>query len=110
MSGAHLLLLSLIRLLKENGFSENAILVSRGGPIEHLFTEAAPTLILKPMNYQKDKGFFGKLADYVQYRLRLRKAKKWMASADLVFNNTIANGLLLKKASCGTQACYYLCT
>ena len=58
MSGAPLLLLSLIRLLKENGFSENAILVSRGGPIEHLFTEAAPTLILKPMNYQKDKGFF----------------------------------------------------
>lgn len=96
ISGAPILLLNLLKLLKKLEVCSFIIILKRGGTLDHLFAELGETIILKPTSYQINKSFAGKLKDYFFYRRRLKKAQKKLLHCDFIFSNTVANGRLIK--------------
>lgn len=98
LSGAPILLLNLLRLLKKNGFNFSVVL-KRSGELDGDFLEVSKIFILKPKSYQTSKFFLSKVVDYFFYRIRLISIIKEIKNADIVFSNTITNGRFLKQIS-----------
>jgi glycosyltransferase involved in cell wall biosynthesis len=97
LSGAPLLLLNLIKLIKNKGIYEFSIVVKRGGKLDKVFLDAGDAIILKPENYQANKLLVGKVRDYIHYLFRLNAVIGLTKKSDLIFSNTITNGRLLRK-------------
>lgn len=95
LTGAPVLLLNLIGLLKEKGF-EISILLMRGGKLEDKFRELGKTIVLKPANYHKNISFISRIFQYLHYRGNKRKLLKDLPDFDVVFSNTVTNGEILK--------------
>lgn len=98
LTGAPILAIDLIKLLKEKGY-EIGILLDRGGPIEDRFFAIAPTFILKHPNYGKRRSLIPKVLDFLALKWRFTACKKFVEQYDFIFSNTIANGRLLQKLS-----------
>lgn len=97
ISGAPLLLLNLIKLIKSKDCYEFSIVVKRGGKLDKLFIDAGDAIILKPENYQVNKSLVGKIKDYILYLFRLNAVISLAKKSDILFSNTITNGRLLRK-------------
>lgn len=98
LSGAPVLLLNLLKLLKENGY-RFSIILKRGGKLEDKFSETGKTFIVKPENYQNSKFFLLKVLDYFFYRIRLLSIISEIKKADIIFSNTVTNGRFLKQVA-----------
>lgn len=96
VSGAPVLLLNLLKLLKRLEICSFIIVVKRGGVLDNYFAELGETIVLKPTGYQINKSIAGKCKDYFFYRRRLQKIQKKLLDCDCIFSNTVANGRLLK--------------
>lgn len=96
-SGAPILLLNLLHLVKEKNWFHFDIVIIRGGPLASAFVQLAKTVVLRPEGAQLHKTPLHKLANYFAYKVRLNKARLWMARADGIFSNTIVNGKSLKR-------------
>jgi glycosyltransferase involved in cell wall biosynthesis len=95
LSGAPLLLLNLVKLLRKHGICECLFILKRGGTLDHLFIQQASTIVLKPSDYQVSKSFPGKVLDFLSYKKRLRSLQKILGRFDIIVSNTVANGQLL---------------
>ncbi len=94
LTGAPVMLLHLLKFIREKDLWEIHILLSRGGPLEENFKNLGETRILKPAGYTKEKSMLKKAA--MKMRMSLKKLRLSLSSNgyDFVFNNTITNGSL----------------
>ncbi len=94
LTGAPVMLLHLLKFIRENNLWEIHILLSRGGPLEGNFKKMGETRILKPAGYTKEKNMLKKAV--MKMRISLKKLGLSLSSPgyDFVFNNTITNGSL----------------
>lgn len=97
LTGAPILLLNLLKLLVSQDWVEMEILLYRGGPLEKEFSQIAPTHILKGAGYSGQADFFKKGWNYLSYRIKKMLLFSRAKKADLIFNNTIANGHLISE-------------
>ncbi len=96
LTGAPILLVNLLELVKKYDLFHFEILLYRGGPLENEFKKLGKTDVLKEKEYSLDKKIFKRFKNYVRYRIKLKKWKSKIKNFDLVFSNTITNGRLLK--------------
>ena len=96
LTGAPVLLINLLKLIKQKGLYDFEILLYRGGTLEDEFKKLAPTSILKGRNYATTKNIISRFFNYLDYRLKLKRWSKKVEEFDLVFSNTITNGKVLK--------------
>lgn len=96
-SGAPILLLNLLRLIKKEAVCDFNIIIRKGGPLNQEFEALGPTIVLKPANYLSSGNFMGKMAERLRNRYRIVKAMLLCRRSDLVFSNTITNGSLLDR-------------
>lgn len=99
LSGAPLLLLNIINVLKNDPAIEMKIVLKRGGILLNDFKNKAPTVQIKSDGYRKHKNTFYNLADIIFSKCNFLKAAWWSLNADIIFNNTITNGRLLHQLS-----------
>ena len=99
LTGAPVLLINLLKLIKQKELYDFEILLYRGGTLEKDFKELAPTSTLKGCNYATTKNMASRFINYIGYRLKLKKWSKKVKQFDLVFSNTITNGKVLKALS-----------
>jgi glycosyltransferase involved in cell wall biosynthesis len=92
LSGAPILLLRLMRLLKANGYTLNTLIV-QDGPLHNDFAEISEQCVLYKRSSQKN----------VRERIKVKVFgeediyKKLLTGVDCIFNNTIVNGRVLKE-------------
>lgn len=99
LTGAPILLLSLLKLLKKNTSHNLSICIKRGGQLDKTFSSVANTIIIKPQGYQLNKSIFKKFIDYIKYRKKLLQLLNINRQTDLIISNTVTNGRLLKYLS-----------
>ena len=99
LTGATILLLNLLELLKQEDLVDFSIVISRGGPLDKRFSDLGSSVVLKPIGYQLNKTFPFKVLDFFRYKLRLNKARRLAKDSFVIFSNTVANGRLLSKLS-----------
>lgn len=99
LSGAPILLLNIVALVRREKWYDYDIVIKRGGPLDERFSTLGNCLILKKAGYQGRRSIFYKIVDYLEYRRQLRKAGKLVQDADLIISNTITNGRLLRLIS-----------
>ncbi|PUZ25722.1 hypothetical protein DCC81_15765 [Chitinophaga parva] len=92
-SGAPILLLNLMLLVKEE--VDITLVVRRDGPYVKEYARHFPVMVLKSAGYGKG-GILKRLGDMARNRWQLARLFARMPRIDLVFNNTIVNGKLLK--------------
>lgn len=98
LTGAPILLLNLIQLLKtSSGTDFKIILVRGGGDLENDFRKLGPVHVLKHGKYGKRSFGLLKLIDFLILQLKYLPVYVTIARSDLIFNNTIANGRVLKR-------------
>lgn len=95
LSGAPILLLNLMLLLKQQRSVHITLVIRRGGPLEEQYRRHFPVIVLKPAGYRQG-GPLKKLIDILRNRLQLLRVFVVMPSCNYVFSNTIINGPLLK--------------
>lgn len=96
LSGAPLLLLQLLLLLKSESGITVKLFLGRGGALEETYRNNFPTTVLKPRGYGKGKSIFSRVKEIVKNRIQMLKLYKTVYGCDVVFSNTIINGHLLK--------------
>ncbi|MBS1600056.1 MAG: glycosyltransferase [Bacteroidetes bacterium] len=96
LTGAPILLLNLLTLLKRSGQFELEVLLYRGGDLEDKFKHISSVFILKSSEYKNVKNFILRAINFVVYRLRILYFKATMQKPNLIFSNTIVNGRLIK--------------
>ncbi len=94
LTGAPILLLSLLRLVKDGYRIE--IILKRGGILQNEFKAIGKVVILKSKTYSSKKSSLFMLLDRLSYFFMLCKAIPLVYSCDIIISNTIANGRLLK--------------
>ncbi len=97
MTGAPILLLNLLRLVKQEGNCEISICLQRGGPLLEQYKEVAPIHLIRLDIAFLKWGWFYRAFDWIYSSIRLWSLKRQMGHFDIVFSNTIANGRLLKR-------------
>ncbi|UYQ95899.1 glycosyltransferase family 4 protein [Chitinophaga horti] len=95
LSGAPILLLNLIALLKKHGEADMELVVARGGPLVTKYGELTTVLVLKPEGYGKGNPF-KRFREIVRNRLDMRRFRAMVRKADLVISNTVVNGDLIQ--------------
>lgn len=95
LSGAPVLLLNLMNVVKDDPQIEMKIVLKRGGILMNEFKKLAPTIQIKSDQYRKNKNVFYQFYDIVCSKFNFLKAAYWSLNADAIFNNTITNGRLL---------------
>lgn len=103
LSGAPVLLLNLLKLLKATGQFSICVFIKRGGPLNERFRQFDSCCVLKPANYLQG-NLISKLIHVAQNRIRLGKALWASKNADYILSNTITNGRLLSILSKITHA------
>lgn len=90
-TGAPILLLHLMHLLKQKKDFEFKIIIARGGPLVHAFKELGDVVVLKPSDYSK-RNHLQKIIPFITSRLKLLYAIISCASIDFILLNSITNG------------------
>ncbi len=103
LTGAPILLLNLIALLKKRDAFDIRTILFKGGILQEEFKKYGETTILRPGNYNRYKFFLWKLIPFLKYITRVYFLKAFIKNADVIFNNTVTNGKVLKAIS-GSQA------
>ncbi len=96
LTGAPILLINLLDLLKKADYCNIEILLYRGGILENEFQKIAPTCILKSKSYSSSR-FVKRAINYLRFRFRLINSLLKFRKVDLIFSNTLTNGKLLKQ-------------
>jgi glycosyltransferase involved in cell wall biosynthesis len=99
LSGAPILLLNLLRLLKENMNMEITVVVRRYGPLLNEYERHFKVILLKGENYSNEKKIYKRVGNILRNRFNLIRVFWKALLSDVVFSNTITNGLLLKSLS-----------
>ena len=95
LSGAPLLLLNILNVVKHDPEIGIRIVLKRGGVLVNQFKNIGPTIQIKSDNYRKSTNFLYQLFDIVFSKFNFLKAAYWSLKADVIFNNTITNGRIL---------------
>lgn len=103
LTGAPILLLNLIALLKKKDAFTIRIILFKGGVLQEEFKKYGETIILRPGNYNKYKFFIWRLIPFAKYNIRVHFLKTFIKNADVIFNNTVTNGKILRSLA-GSQA------
>lgn len=99
LTGAPILLINLIKLIKEQGKPEIKIVVKNGyGSLLDDFEVVAPTLVWK---HAKTSHLIAKIENKLRSKLNLasknhKKIQEWITESDVVISNTITNGDFLQ--------------
>lgn len=98
-TGGSILLLNLIRLLKESGGYESTVVLRKGGVLEADFSAVAQTFTWNnPIQAQNKRKLTRRIAERVSgKRDQNREILEEVAKADVIINNTITNGELLER-------------
>lgn len=96
LSGAPILLLNLIDLVKQSGSYEVCVIVKRSGENDNSFSSIANTIFIKPANYLQTRSPLRKVIQVVQNRIKIIQCIFLCFKAEVIFSNTITNGRLLK--------------
>lgn len=109
LSGAPILLLQLLLLLRQQKGITITLVIHRGGPLMDAYREHFDVILLKPEGYGKKKNPVKRLLEILQNRRQMLSFKRKVAASDLVFSNTIVNGRLMKKiAAAGKPVVTYV--
>jgi glycosyltransferase involved in cell wall biosynthesis len=98
LTGAPILLLNLISLIKKRDSFYIQIILCRGGILENEFRKLGEITVLKSRNYHKQNLIFRGI-NFLIYKSKLFFLKLKIKNSDIIFNNTIANGKVLKTIS-----------
>lgn len=96
ISGAPILLLNLLLLLQQEKKVRISVVLRRDGPLTPIYRQHFAVIVLKPAGYSDKKNISKRFADICKNRVQLFRAMRLVYSCDVVFNNTIVNGKLLK--------------
>ncbi|MEO8116331.1 MAG: glycosyltransferase [Bacteroidota bacterium] len=96
LTGAPVMLLHLLKFICENDLWEIHILLNRGGPLEGSFKSMGDTVTLKQESYTKEKNKLKKGVMKMRMTFKKLKISRSSTAYDFVFNNTIANGSLVR--------------
>lgn len=96
LTGAPLLLLNLLRLLKGKWGGDLVLVLDRGGELQDEFEKISRVHILKGKYYGLRKVRAISLIDFLLYRWKTFVLYMKIRRNDIVFSNTIANGRLLQ--------------
>lgn len=96
LTGAPVMLLHLLKFIRETDLWEIHILLSRGGPLEEDFKNLGETRILKPAGYSNEKNMLKKAIMKMGVSLKEWRLIYFSPTYDFVFNNTITNGSLVQ--------------
>lgn len=96
LSGAPVLLLNLLLVLKRHAAAEVILVISRGGSLMPAYRQNFAVLELKPDGYGKG-NILKRVTEIAKNRLNLLRFRAIVRNADLVVSNTVVNGKLLEK-------------
>lgn len=99
LTGAPVLLLNLLGLLKDTGLFNIRIILFRGGTLEKQFYKYGKVSILKSKNYSKQSFLLCRGINFLIFRIKLLLLQFEIKDAEIVFNNTITNGKILRYLS-----------
>jgi glycosyltransferase involved in cell wall biosynthesis len=99
LTGAPIMLLNLLSLLKETGLFDIRIILYRGGTLENEFFKYGKVSVLKSKDYGKQSFLLFRMINFLIFRFRLLLLKSETKDAEIIFNNTITNGRILKSLS-----------
>lgn len=99
LTGAPVMLLNLLSLLKETNLFDIRIILFRGGTLEKEFLKYGKVSVLKSKDYAKQTLLLFKIANFFIFRFRLLLLKSETKDTEIIFNNTITNGKILKSLS-----------
>lgn len=99
LSGAPLLLLNILNVVKHDSEIGIRIVLKRGGVLVNQFKDIGPTIQIKSDNYRKNTNFLYQLFDIIFSKFNFLKAAYWSLKANVIFNNTITNGRILHQLS-----------
>ncbi|MEO9020796.1 MAG: glycosyltransferase family 4 protein [Ginsengibacter sp.] len=99
LTGAPILLLNLIALVKKRDVFDIRIILFKGGILQEEFKRYGETTILRLGNYNKYKFFLWKLVPFLKYTTKVFFLRGFIKDADIIFNNTVTNGKILKAIS-----------
>lgn len=99
LTGAPILLLNLLKLLKNDPSIHFDICLQRGGPLLNDFRNLGHVNVLRLSKEKIPFGFLYKIIDAIVSRFRIKRLRDRLDNYDLIFSNTIANGRLLDQLS-----------
>lgn len=97
LTGAPVLLINLMRLLKQQEKTRFSVILMRGGDLEDEFRKIAKVYVVKHARYGKRSSRFLKFADFIALQFKMIPVYFIVFRAHLIFNNTIANGRVIKQ-------------
>src|SRR5574343_138453 len=96
-TGAPILLLNLLRLLKQDNRIPFDIYLQRGGVLLNQYQELGRVTLLRWDTLGIKRGLMYRFIDWMYASVKIILLKRKLGAYELVFSNTIANGRLLKK-------------
>lgn len=99
LTGAPILLLNLLKLLKNDPSIHFDICLQRGGPLLNDYRNLGNVSVLRLPKEKIPFVILYKIIDYVVSRFRISQLRERLIEYDLIFNNTVANGRLLDQLS-----------
>ncbi len=97
LTGAPILLLNLLSLVKKRDIFDIKIILAKGGVLEEEFKKYGKTIVLRPGNYNSNVFFIRKWILYFNYIRKTGYLKTFIRDVDVVFNNTITNGKITER-------------
>jgi len=95
LTGAPILLLHLLKMIKETHSITFLIIIIRDGPLSVEFSSIGKTIILKNKNYGKEKYAYKRLVPLIRSRILLTSAFIKSINCDLILSNTITTGSVI---------------
>ena len=99
LTGAPVMLLNLLSLLKRTNLFDIRIILFRGGALEKEFFKYGKVSVLKSKNYGKQSFLLLRGFNFLIFRIRLLLLKSEIKDTGIIFNNTITNGKILRSLS-----------
>lgn len=96
LTGAPVMLLNLLSLLKGTNLFDIRIVLFRGGILEKEFFKYGKVYVLKSKNYSRQTFLLFKGFNFLIFRIRLLLLQSQIKDVEIIFNNTITNGKILR--------------
>jgi glycosyltransferase involved in cell wall biosynthesis len=96
LTGAPVMLLNLLSLLKGTNLFDIHIILFRGGTLEKEFYKYGKVSVLKSKDYSKQAFLLFRGVNFLIFRIRLLLLPRKIKDAEIIFNNTITNGKILR--------------
>lgn len=97
LSGAPVLLLHLLKLIREQNKYDFDIVIGRGGVLENEFSKIRNTIVLKEAGYSQYSLGLKWLQSRVRKFLNTQKLKNKIHQYEIIFGNSILSGLPIKE-------------